>query len=111
MKTLTEAMKSLKEERFYFGEIENLKDQLNGFYDSANKIQKYIQSCMENSYENEYNKDQFEMLKQLEINIQNIGSDIKEVNDKLGKAFPNRIRSLTTDEKEMIKKMKNNGEI
>ena len=113
MKTLNEAMHNLKEERYYYGEIEELKSNLKRV---AEELRKYLSRCdllqtSDFTEEYEYSQEQVDLLDQVSINLQNIANDVDDVKEKLDKGFPDRIRKLTPEEKAEIERMKERGEI
>lgn len=107
-----EESKSLNEERYYYGEIENLKSKLQKIMGQISETMEYINKLTGNENgEYEYDKEQFEILDHQTIVLQNIGNDVGKVYTDLEKAFKNRIRNLTPDEKQEIQRRINNGEI
>lgn len=92
----------LREERYYYGEIVNIEDSLKSIKDSLGKVQIRVANEMRDSDKNEYSKEQFEVLKNININIGNLIVDTASVFEKLEKAFPSRIRMMTPEEKEYI---------
>ena len=122
MKNLLEAMKSLKEsesttlneERYYYGEIENVKDMIKNnimknLVDTANFIKENITS--ENPETNEYTAEQVDSLDALNLYLETEYKNFEKVIDNLTKAFPSRIRAMTPEEKAELQRMKQNGEI
>lgn len=92
----------LREERYYYGEIVNIEDSLKSIKDSLGRVQIRVANEMRDSDKNEYSKEQFEVLKNININIGNLIVDTASVFEKLEKAFPSRIRMMTPEEKEYI---------
>lgn len=92
----------LREERYYYTEIVYVEDALESIKGSLGQAQLRLAEAMGDSLENEYSKEQFEILKNVDINIQNITVDVAQVKEKLVKAFPSRIRAMTPEEKEYI---------
>lgn len=110
MKTLNEAMHNLKEERYYYGEMERVKDLINTAADYLKEAASVLQDNMADT-DNAYSKEQFEVFKEVDINLANMFNDCEQVHNKIAKACPNRIRSLTPEEKAEIERMKERGEI
>lgn len=111
MKSLNEAMVKLNEKRYYYGEIEHAKDLID---QSVNSVSKAVEFVTDISYggeddEYEYSKEQFEVIKTVIINLENISRDLTKVKDKLTKNFENHIRTLTPEEREEMKKLINGG--
>lgn len=92
----------LREERYYYGEIVNIEDSLKSIKDSLGRVQIRVANEMRDSDKNEYSKEQFEVLKNININIGNLIVDTASIFEKLEKAFPSRIRMMTPEEKEYI---------
>lgn len=92
----------LREERYYYGEIVYVEDGLKSIKGSLGQVQMRLAEVMQDSTENEYTKDQFEVLKNADINIGNLIVNVADVEEKLEKAFPSRIRMMTPEEKEYI---------
>ena len=92
----------LREERYYYGEIVNIEDSLKSIKDSLGRVQIRVANEMRDSDKNEYSKEQFEVLKNININIGNLIVDTANIFEKLEKAFPSRIRMMTPEEKEYI---------
>ena len=92
----------LREERYYYSEIVYVEDGLKSIKGSLGNVQIRLAEAMHDSTENEYTKEQFEVLKNVDINIGNLIVDVAKVNEKLEKAFPSRIRMMTPEEKEYI---------
>lgn len=113
MKTITEAMANLKEERYYYGEIEHVKDMIKGIMkdllDTTNFIKENITS--ENPETNEYTAEQIDSLDALNIYFETEYKNFEKTINNLTKAFPNRIRVMTPEEKAELQRMKQNGEI
>lgn len=97
----------LREERYYYSEIVYVEDGLKSIKGSLGNVQMRLAEAMQDSTENEYTKEQFEVLKNADINIGNLIIDVAKVNEKLEKAFPSRIRMMTPEEKEYIEAHRN----
>ena len=92
----------LREERYYYSEIVYVEDGLKSIKGSLGNVQVRLAEAMQDSDKYEYSKDQFEVLKNVDINIGNLIVDVAKVEEKLEKAFPSRIRMMTPEEKEYI---------
>lgn len=109
-----ECEKPLNEERYYYGEIEHVKDMIkNGIMkdllDTTNFIKENITS--ENPETNEYTSEQIDSLDGLNIYLETEYKNFEKVVNNLTKLFPSRIRAMTPEEKAELQRMKQNGEI
>ena len=119
MKTITEAMESLKEnklteERYYYGEIEHVKDMIKNnimknLIGTANFIKENITS--ENPETNEYTAEQIDSLDALNLYLETEYKNFEKVVNNLSKQFPSRIRVMTPEERAELQRMQQNGEI
>lgn len=101
--------KQLNEERYYYGEVENVKDQIKSLCNNLVDINNFIKENIisdEDSNENEYSDEQKETLNQLVLYFETEYKNFTKVINNLSKVFPSRIRTLTPEERDYINKNK-----
>lgn len=92
----------LREERYYYSEIVYIEDGLKSLIRSLGDIQIRIATAKNEKDKNEYSEEQLKLLEDSEIEVGKLIVEASNLNEKLEKAFPNRIRAMTPEEKEYI---------
>ena len=99
----------LKEERYYYGEIEDVKDKLNDITLTINELLKAINNIQ--GSQNKYSDEQIKLLSSVIEQLQDTTFNFKNINDSLSHTFKNRIRTLTPEERDVINNMHKKGEL
>lgn len=102
--------KALNEERYYFGEIERVKDAIKSEVMGIGHIRKALAEAYDEN-EEDYNNQMIYVIGEADKYFESVEKKMGEISEQLSKVFPNRIRSLTPEEKAEIQRMKDNGEI
>lgn len=108
-----EESKKLNEERYYYGEVEQIKNLLKNVTNDLQAVINFIRenTTIENPETNKYTAEQIDSLDQVSLYLENEYKNIQKTSDNLSKLFPNRIRVMTDEEKAEIDKMKASGEL
>lgn len=100
----------LKEERYYYGEIEDVKDKLDDIILAINAVSKSLDDNIHSS-RNQYSDKQIELLSSVIKQLQDTTFNFKNINDNLTHTFENRIRTLTPEERDTINYMYKKGKL
>lgn len=102
-------VKTLNEERYYYGEIERIKDMIkNSVMKDLLNISNYIKENItsDNPAVQDYTDKQINTIDTLNNNLEAEYNNFKETVDNLSTVFPTKIRLITPEEKEYIEKHK-----
>lgn len=102
--------KALNEERYYFGEIERVKDAIKSEVMGIGHIRKALAEAYDGN-EEDYSQEMIKVIGEADAYFESVEKKCEEISDRLSKAFPNRIRKLTPKEEEEIRKRIKNGEM
>ena len=92
----------LKEERYYYGEINYIRNYTRVLLDTIKATLDNINNAIELADENEYSDLQINTLKAALDNLTNASKYIQGSDEALNKNFPSRIGTLTPEQKEYI---------
>lgn len=92
----------LREERYYYGEIEYIRDELKSIQGSLGQLQLRIAEVKSESDKHEYSTEQLKVLDNTEIDVQKLVVTIADLNKKLEKTFPNQIVSMPKEVSDYI---------
>lgn len=102
--------KALNEERYYYGEIERVRDTIKSELMGIGHIRKALQEAYDEN-EEDYTQEMIDILGEADAYFEGVENKCKEISEKLAKVFPNRIRKLTSEEEAEIKRRISNGEM
>lgn len=91
-------------ERYYYGEIERVKDTIRSEVMGIGHIRKALQEAYDENQE-DYSQEMVDIIGEADAYFEGVEKKCEEISNKLSKAFPNRIRQLTPEEKAEINKM------
>ena len=91
-------------ERYYYGEIERVKDTIRSEVIGIGHIRKALQEAYDEN-QGDYSQEMIDIIGEADAYFEGVEKKCEEISNKLSKAFPNRIRQLTPEEKAEINKM------
>ena len=97
-------------ERYYYGEIERVKDTIRSEVMGIGHIRKALQEAYDENQE-DYSQEMIDVLGEADAYFEGVEKKCEEISKKLSEIFPNRIRTLTPEERKEIQRMKDNREI
>lgn len=102
--------KSLTEDRYYYGEIDLVKNAINSNLKWIGKIHEALKEAFYGNNE-DYTQEMIDVLGEVDVYFDGVEKKCDEILNKLSETFPCRIRRMTPEEKEEIQRRIKNGEM
>ena len=101
--------RKLTEDRYYYGEVERVKDSIKSQLMGIGHIREALREAYDEN-EEDYSQEMIDTLGEADSYFEGVEKECKKICDKLTKVFPSRIRQATPEEMAEIRRMMKNKE-